>query len=233
MELIKKIEEHYLMNWSEYSECVFNKEPINELLPMFKVLKFKPNENRNSWIYATCGMSGKDKGQGLELFILSPTENDFLIDLLENHTVDFVIIDVLPMGIKSEINVKELKKINNVFIYNKPLKIKDIKELENYKYILNYKDSTSTRELFNVLKKYDVEIFAEIQADITEMRVEEVKEGQGIGYVMEEAAEEAIKNKQVYKVDVPIDLPVIKINLIYNDKYLTKMDKIFIKKYLS
>lgn len=82
MDLIKKIEEHYLMNWSEYSECIFNKEHIHELLPSFNVLKFKPNEKRNSWIYATCGMSGKDKEQGLELFILAPTENDFLINLL-------------------------------------------------------------------------------------------------------------------------------------------------------
>ena len=82
MDLIKKIEEHYLMNWSEYSECIFNKEHIHELLPSFNVLKFKPNEKRNSWIYATCGMSGKDKEQGLELFIIAPTENDFLINLL-------------------------------------------------------------------------------------------------------------------------------------------------------
>lgn len=82
MDLIKKIEEHYLMNWSEYSKCIFNKEPIHELLPSFNVLKFKPNKKRNSWIYATCGMSGNDKKQGLELFILAPTENDFLINLL-------------------------------------------------------------------------------------------------------------------------------------------------------
>lgn len=83
MDLIKKIEEHYLINWGECAEYIFNdKEPIHNLLPFFKVLKFKPNEKRNSWIYATCGMSGKDKEQGLELFILAPTENNFLINLL-------------------------------------------------------------------------------------------------------------------------------------------------------
>lgn len=83
MDLMKNIEEHYLMNWGRYSECIFNdKEPIHKILPMFKVLKFKPTEKRNSWIYATCGMSGNDKEQGLELFMLAPTENDFLIYLL-------------------------------------------------------------------------------------------------------------------------------------------------------
>ena len=54
MDLIKKIEEHYLINWGECAEYIFNdKEPIHNLLPFFKVLKFKPNEKRNSWIYAT------------------------------------------------------------------------------------------------------------------------------------------------------------------------------------
>ena len=82
MDLIKMIKEHYLLNWNEYSECIFNKEHIHELLPSFNVLKFAPTEKRNSWIYATCGMSENDEEQGLELFILAPTENDFLIKLL-------------------------------------------------------------------------------------------------------------------------------------------------------
>ena len=72
----------YYANWNEFSECVINKGPIHELLPEFRVLKFCPNKKRNAWTYATCGMSGNDKMQGVELFILAPTENDFLIELL-------------------------------------------------------------------------------------------------------------------------------------------------------
>lgn len=82
MDLIKKIKNHYLINWGESSECIFDRELIHDILPSFDVLKFKPNKKRNSWIYATCGMSENDKEQGLEIFILSPTENDFLITLL-------------------------------------------------------------------------------------------------------------------------------------------------------
>ena len=65
------------------------------------------------------------------------------------------------------------------------------------------------------------------------MRIEEVKQGQGIGYVIKEATEDAIKNRELYEVELPISLPKIKINLLYIDKYLTKIDKIFIKKYLE
>ena len=65
------------------------------------------------------------------------------------------------------------------------------------------------------------------------MRIEEAKEGLGIGYVMKEATDEAVKNKELYEVELPINLPSMKINLVYMEKYLTKMDRIFIKKYLK
>ena len=65
------------------------------------------------------------------------------------------------------------------------------------------------------------------------MRIEEVKQGQGIGYVIRDAANEAIKNKEVYEVKLPIQLPKMKISVVYLEKYLTKIDKIFIKRYLK
>ena len=181
---------------------------------------------------AKCISKARQDYPNLRIDLIGAADYNGLIELLEKHIVDFVIIDIVPHGVKNEIKVKLLKKINNIFIYKEPLNIKKIKELENYKYILNYKDSTSTRELFEVLKENNVEINAQIQSDTTEMRIKEVKEGQGISYVMEDAAEDAIKNKEVYEVKVPIELPAIKINLIYMEQYLTIKDKIFIKKYL-
>jgi len=76
-------------------------------------------------------------------------------------------------------------------------------------------------------------IKADIQADSTEVRIKEAKKAQGIGYVMKEAVESDIINKDVYEVELPINLPEIQINLVYIEKYLTKIDNIFIKKYLK
>ena len=45
--------------------------------------------------------------------------------------------------------------------------------------------------------------------------------------------EEALKNKEVYEVKIPIKLPVSKINLIYLKEQLNKADKQFIKDYLK
>lgn len=157
-----------------------------------------------------------------------------LVQLLQRHEIDFVILDVIPPEAKNEIKVKPLKIYDNVFLYNQPLKIDSLEDLEKYKYILNYETSVSTKELFDILKKYNVNIKAHIQSDTTEMRIEEAKQGQGIAYVMKDAANDALKNKEVFEVKLPIELlPKMQINLVYIERYLTKIDKVFIKKYLK
>lgn len=180
---------------------------------------------------AKCITKAKNDYPELKVNILGASNCSSLLQLLQKHIVDFVILDTVPQG-SSEIKVETLKEINNVFISKEEINVENIKDLEKYKYILNYENSNSTKELMTVLEKYGVSITADIQADVTEMRIEEVKQGQGIGYVMEEAAQEFIKNNVVQKVKLPINLPKTKINLIYMNQYLTKMDKIFIKEYL-
>ncbi len=182
---------------------------------------------------AKCITKARKDYPDLKIDIMGITDYNGLIGLLLNHVVDFVIMDVIPKDERTEVKAKKLKEISNIFISKEQIKIKNLKDLEKYKFVLNYENSFSTRKLFEVLEKYDVRIKADIQVDITEMRIEEVKQGQGIGYVIREIAEEAIKNKEVYEVKLPVELPGGDINLVYMEKYLTKIDKIFIKKYLT
>jgi len=182
---------------------------------------------------AKCISEIKKDYPNLKIDIFGAANYSGLIDMLKKHLVDFVILDVIPPEAKNEIKIKTLKKIHNTFVYNKPLKINNLKELENYNFILNYENSVSTKELFEILKQHKVKINTTLQADITEMRIEAAKQGLGIAYVMKEATEIATKNKDLYEVELPIELPLIKINLVYMEKYLTKIDKIFIKKYLK
>ena len=182
---------------------------------------------------AKCITKARKDYPDLRIDIIGASDYNGLINLLQKHIVNFVIFDIIPNDIKNEFKVQSLKQVSNIFISKDPLKINKMKELEKYKYILNYANSISTKELFEVLKENDVTIQADIQADITEMRIEEVIQGQGIGYVMKEAAERAIKNREVYEIELPIELPKITINLVYMEKYLTKIDKIFIKRYLQ
>ena len=82
MDLTNSIKKHYQIAWGAFSEHLFDRGPTHELPPSFSVLKFQPKKERKMWIYATCGMSGEVDKQGLELFILTPSENDLMIELL-------------------------------------------------------------------------------------------------------------------------------------------------------
>ena len=140
------------------------------------------------------------------------TESDSreLIEKIRQNKIDFAILDSVPADCKEELVIKELKKTKNIFISNEPIDIKDIKELENYKYVLSYENKTTTKRLGNAAKR-----------------------GIGIAYVMKEAAKSNLKNKKVYEVKLPIELPENSIKLIYLKDRLTKVDKKFIKDYLK
>ena len=55
----------------------------------------------------------------------------------------------------------------------------------------------------------------------------------GIAYVIKEAVKNELVKKELYEVELPIDLPSIKLNLVYLRGELSKIDKKFIKEYLK
>ena len=163
------------------------------------------------------------------------TESDSreLIEEIRQNKIDFAILDSVPADCKEELVIKELKKTKNIFISNEPIDIKDIKELENYKYVLSYENKTTTKRLGKILNDYDVNLDVVLRCPTTEQRINAAKRGIGIAYVMKEAAKSNLKNKKVYEVKLPIELPENSIKLIYLKDRLTKVDKKFIKDYLK
>lgn len=163
------------------------------------------------------------------------TESDSreLIEEIRQNKIDFAILDSVPSDCKEELVIKELKKTKNIFISNEPIDIKDIKELENYKYVLSYENKTTTKRLSKILNDYDVNLDVVLRCPTTEQRINATKRGIGIAYVMKEAAKSDLKNKKVYEVKMPIELPENSIKLIYLKDRLTKVDKKFIKDYLN
>ena len=135
----------------------------------------------------------------------------------------------LPADCKEELVIKELKKTKNIFISNEPIDIKDIKELENYKYVLSYENKTTTKRLGKILNDYDPKNGQYAGGFGTEQRINAAKRGIGIAYVMKEAAKSNLKNKKVYEVKLPIELPENSIKLIYlKDRYAVSGDQLAI-----
>lgn len=157
-----------------------------------------------------------------------------MLDLLQNHKIDFAITDAnINNNNTIKVEIEELLVIDNIFVSKTPLKISDIKELEDLNCILNLENTNSTQQLKELLKMNDVKIHSDIKCDATEIRVEAVKKNMGIAYVIKDSVKNELNNKELYEVEMPIKLPSLKLNLIYLKDELTKIDKKFIKDYLK
>ena len=99
--------------------------------------------------------------------------------------------------------------------------------------VLSYENKTTTKRLGKILNDYDINLDVVLRCPTTEQRINAAKRGIGIAYVMKEAAKSNLKNKKVYEVKLPIELPENSIKLIYLKDRLTKVDKKFIKDYLK
>lgn len=167
----------------------------------------------------------------LNITIICEVDLNKMIDLLQNHQIDFAIMDSEIE--KDNIETEELLTIDNIFVSKVPLTISNIKEIENLNCILNVENTRTTQKLKEVLQKNNVNINADMICDATEVRVEAVKRNMGIAYVIKDAVKEELKNKKLYEVQLPIELPKLQLNLIYLKGELTQIDKKFIKDYLK
>lgn len=163
------------------------------------------------------------------------TESDSkqLMELLKNNKIDFAILDVIPEEYLEDLEIKEIKDIDNIFVSKEEIVINNIKELENYKYILAQDNKISTRKLLEEMKKYDLKIRPILKCPTTEQRVNAAKHGIGIAYVMKEAVKEEIEKNELYEIKIPINLPKNSLKIVYLKNHLTKVDKEFIKRYLK
>lgn len=169
----------------------------------------------------------------LEVKLDTESDSKTLIEELKNNIIDFAILDSIPQESIEELEIEEIKSSENIFISKEQITINDLKELENYKYILSYEDRTSTKKLIEKLKKYDLKLNTVLRCPTTEQRVNASRLGIGIAYVMKEASKRALENQEVYQLEIPIELPKSSIKIAYIKNHLTKVDKEFIKKYLK
>lgn len=170
---------------------------------------------------------------GLNTKLITAPNGKELIKLLEEHKIDFAVDTTKLENYNSQIIKEKIKDIDNIFIFNKPLEIKDLKELENYNFILGLGYTSTSKKLMDILKENGVSINSKTEIDITELKVNAVKRDMGIGYVLKDAVRRELENKEVFEVKVPIKLPTSSLNLIYLKDQLTRADKTFINKYLG
>jgi len=169
----------------------------------------------------------------IKITILTGSSGKELIQLLENHKIDFAL-DSTTMQIKNkDIKKETIKEIENIFISKEQLLIDNLKNLENQRLILGQENTTTSQKLVKLLQEYNVTIKHDLEIDTTELKVDATKLGLGIAYVMKDAVMKDLDNNELYKVELPIELPSSSVNLLYLKGQLSNADKKFIKDYLK
>lgn len=209
--------------------------------PHFEEIRYKVNTDCNNNIkigsyshifssYLTKKI--KNNNSDLKISFISTMRRNELVEMLTQNEVNFIIDNNENEITNEKITKKKIENLDNIFISNKPLKITNIKDLEHFKYILDTKSSTDKR-LIKLLKIYGVSIKSDIDANATETKISFAKKGLGISHVIKVAVEKELENQELYEVDIPIELPKSPVVLLYLNNSLRKIDKDFIKEYLS
>ena len=170
----------------------------------------------------------------LKINLISNSGAKEMINMLEDHKIDFIIDSVNENHKAKNIVVEELKPIHNIFISKHDLKVKSKEDFEKLNLILDYDFELNNKNLVEVFKENNIEISPKIQFDKPEMIIDAVKRDLGIGFVMKESIEKELESGELYDVKIPgIKYSDSVIQLIYIDEQLTIADKKFIKNYLK
>ncbi|KPU45886.1 HTH-type transcriptional activator CmpR [Oxobacter pfennigii] len=147
----------------------------------------------------------------VKIHITNRTSPD-CIELLRKGYVDFAVINIPKNPEYADMEVRELKTINDVFIAGKTfehLKGKkiSIKDLKSYP-ILALEKNTSTRDFFdNYIKSSNIKVTPEIELGSNDLLIEMAKIGLGISFVMSFFIEEYIEKGDIFILDIKEEIP--------------------------
>ena len=155
-------------------------------------------------------------------------ETEALFELLRQHTLDMLII---PGNITTPKELKSipLDKEKYCFVYSKEkmgdLKITTLEELSKKPLILPVKTSSTRKKIEEFFNSKGISTDPIMELEGTEMTLNYVKEGIGIGYILQNVA---LKNPDLTIIPLEEELPSETITLIYNESTVTISSKEFI-----
>ena len=171
---------------------------------------------------------------GVKFKIVSKSTSE-MVKMLEYRELDF-IVDSYPITSNNDnIKIIDLIEFENCFVANKKFveltKKKKIFLEEFVKYpLLLPSNTTSTMIMLNEkLKEKNISLIPKINVSTTEVMLDMVKRGLGIGYFTRMSVMDELISKKLYEIPVNIDLPTSLIEIAYIEDYLSKPSFKFIE----
>lgn len=169
------------------------------------------------------------KYPNIEITIMTGTTT-YLMNQLDMHKID-LIIDTLPINdMNNDMVVETIKEMNYCFISNKNENVKSLKDLENYSLILPISGTNNREVLDELLFKNDITLNNVINIHTSELIIDSVKANMGIGYILEDLVKD---DSNINVLNIKEKLPIAKLTLIYNKKFLTSAPRKFIESYIK
>lgn len=168
---------------------------------------------------------------GIKFHIVNKSTAE-MVNLLEKRMLD-IIIDNYPISsAREDVEVFELMEVENCLVgsskYKNIAKNDNLKVSELYKYpLLLPTTGSSTRIDLEKTLNYELEPIIEVPT--TEVMLDLVKKGMGIGYFAFPSVKEEINNNILYQIPVDKKLPKTKICLAYVNEFLTNAPKKFVE----
>ena len=157
-----------------------------------------------------------------------------VLDKIKSGDADFAIgyyIDGIDDCYEQRSILKELHPIfvcNNSYsnLINKKV---DIKELENYPFIISSKGATTHDYALDIFKKYNLNIIPTMDVLGTSLIVQLVKNGLGISILTEEFIKSELNNHELYKININQNMPTRQLNILtYKNRKFSKEIKYLI-----
>lgn len=140
-----------------------------------------------------------------------------LIPLLRNGLVDLIIAN-LPVKKYKDIDIYNLKEIQDVFVANKKLNLEsysiDLKDLNKLPLILQPKGTNTRDFLDSVVNRYDVYLEPEMSLASYGLVQDMTTIGFGVGYVVKEFVEKELKSGELIEIKTTPKIPSRYIGLI-------------------
>ena len=156
-----------------------------------------------------------------------------MIYMLETRNLD-LIVDSLPIeSNRFKLDIYDLVSLDNCFLASKKyfgylakdIKIKDIDKLP---FIIPNQNSSIRKELDKYLEKYNVKIDSIIDVWTTEMMLDFVKRGMGVGYFIKDSVRDLIDSGDFVSFDFNDELPKLKVCIAYISEFQTYASREFI-----
>lgn len=175
-----------------------------------------------------------EKYPGIKFTIVNRATSE-MVDMLEKRNLDF-IVDSYPIDSnRKDIVLYKLIEVSNCFVGNEKYKnivnegIINIEDIQKYPLLLPPKITSTRKALESKLKDRIDNLEAIIDVPTTEVMLELVKKGLGIGYFTKESVQKYIDSGRLYEIPVDVELPKTDIYIAYVDNFLANAPKKFIE----